>query len=64
MSLESKKPQEAIINTSEDGKSRPVYIVNRSKTTWELGNYYRLYADVYGTYSSYPAMTVRYTYPK
>ncbi len=64
VSIESKKPQEAIINTSEDGKSRPVYIVNRSKTTWELGNYYRLYADVYGTYSSYPAMTVRYTYPK
>jgi len=64
VSIESQKPQMAIINTSEDGKSRPVYIVNRSKTKWEMGNYYRLFADVYGTYGNYPAMTVRYTYTK
>ena len=62
VSIESQKPQMAIINTSEDGKSRPVYIVNRSKTKWEVGNYYRLFADVYGTYGTYPAMYVRYTY--
>ena len=63
-SIESQKPQIAVINTSEDGKSRPVYIVNKSKTTWEMGNYYRLYADVYGSYGTMPAMYVRYTYTK
>ena len=63
-SIESQKPQIAVINTSEDGKSRPVYIVNKSKTTWEMGNYYRLFADVYGSYGSMPAMYVRYTYTK
>ena len=63
-SIESQKPQIAIINTSEDGKSRPVYIVNKSRTTWEMGNYYRLYADVYGSYGTMPAMYVRYTYTK
>ncbi len=62
--IESQKPQIAVINTSEDGKSRPVYIVNKSKTTWEMGNYYRLYADVYGSYGTMPAMYVRYTYTK
>ena len=64
VSIESQKPQIAIINTSEDGKSRPVYIVNYSKTKWEMGNYYRLFADVYGTFINYPAMNVRYTYTK
>ena len=58
----SEKPQIAIINTSEDGKSRPVYIENKSRTPWKVGEYYRLFADVYGTYSTMPAMYVRYTY--
>ena len=60
----SEKPQIAVINTSEDGKSRPVRVENKSKTKWVQGNYYRLYADVYGTYSTMPAMYARYTYTK
>ena len=60
----SEKPQIAVINTSEDGKSRPVRVENKSKTKWVQGNYYRLYADVYGSYSNMPAMYARYTYDK
>ena len=62
--FESEKPQIAVFNTSEDGKSRPVYVENKSKTKWVQGNYYRLFADVYGTWSTMPAMYARYTYEK
>lgn len=59
----SVKPQMAIVYTGEDGKSQPVLVENFSKTTWVLGEYYRLYADANGTYSSMPRLSVRYTYP-
>lgn len=59
----SVKPQMAIVYTGEDGKSQPVLVENFSKTTWELGEYYRLYADANGTYSSMPRLSARYTYP-
>ena len=62
--FESEKPQIAVFNTSEDGKSRPVYVENKSKTKWVQGNYYRLFADVYGTWGTMPAMYARYTYEK
>lgn len=58
----SNKPQMAIIYTSEDGKSQPVLVENFSKTTWKLGEYYRLFADANGTYSSMPRLSARYTY--
>ena len=60
----SQKPQMVVINTSEDGKSQPVLVQNYSKTTWEIGHYYRLYADAYSTYNSMPWLNARYTYAK
>ncbi len=60
----SEKPQMAVINTSEDGKSQPVLVQNHSKTVWEVGQYYRLYADAYSTYNSMPWLIARYTYAK
>ncbi len=60
----STKPQMVVINTSEDGKSQPVLVQNYSRTTWEVGNYYRLYADAYSTYNSMPWLNARYTYTK
>ncbi len=60
----SDKPQMVVINTSDDGKSQPVLVQNYSKTTWEVGQYYRLYADAYSTYNSMPWLNARYTYTK
>ncbi|MCR4876048.1 MAG: hypothetical protein K5922_02620 [Clostridiales bacterium] len=60
----SEKPQMVVINTSEDGKSQPVLVQNYSRTPWEVGHYYRLYADAYSTYNSMPWLNARYTYTK
>ncbi len=60
----SEKPQMVVINTSDDGKSQPVLVQNYTKTTWEIGKYYRLYADAYSTYNGMPWLNVRYTYTK
>ena len=60
----SEKPQMVVINTSEDGKSQPVLVQNYSRTTWQVGQYYRLYADAYSTYNSMPWLNARYTYTK
>lgn len=58
----SVKPQMAIVYTGEDGKSQPVLVENFTKTTWVLGEYYRIFADANGTYSSMPRLSARYTY--
>ena len=60
----SDKPQRVVINTSEDGKSQPVLVENFTKIHWEVGSYYRIYADVVSTYSSMPWLNARYTYTK
>jgi hypothetical protein len=60
----SDKPQMVVINTSEDGKGQPVLVQNYSRTHWEVGSYYRLYADAYSTYNSMPWLNARYTYTK
>ena len=60
----SEKPQMVVINTSEDGKSQPVLLENYSKVTWQVGTYYRIYADAYSTYNGMPWLNARYTYPK
>ena len=60
----SDKPQMVVINTSEDGKSQPVLVQNYSRTVWEVGRYYRLYADAYSSYNSMPWLNARYTYTK
>ena len=58
----SEKPQMAVFNTSDDGKSQPVMVENYSKTTWEAGKFYTIYADAYSTYNSMPWLRARYTY--
>ena len=60
----SEKPQMVVINTSEDGKSQPVLVQNYSRTVWEVGQYYRLFADAYSSYNSMPWLNARYTYEK
>ena len=60
----SEKPQMVVINTSEDGKSQPVLVQNYTKIHWEVGTYYRIYADVFNTYNSMPWLNARYTYRK
>ncbi len=60
----SDKPQMVVINTSPDGKSQPVLVQNYTKTNWEVGNYYRIYADANSTYNSMPWLNARYTYEK
>lgn len=60
----SEKPQMVVINTSDDGKSQPVVVENYTKTKWEVGKYYRLYADAASTYGGMPLLNARYTYRK
>jgi len=55
-------PQMAVMYCSEDGKSQPVLLENRTKTTWKKGTYYRIYADVKGVYNGMPWLVARYTY--
>lgn len=63
-SIESDKPQRVVILSSEDGKSQPVLLENKTKTKWEVGKYYRIYADAYSTFNSMPWLIARYTYLK
>lgn len=58
----SDDPQIAVMYCSEDGTSQPVRLTNESKTVWEKGKYYRIYADVYGSYNNMPWLIARYTY--
>lgn len=60
----SDKPQMVVINTSEDGKSQPVLVQNYTNTVWQVGTYYRIYADAYSTYNSMPWLNARFTYTK
>lgn len=60
----SDKPQMVVMNTSEDGTSQPVLLENFTKTTWEVGKSYDIYADAYGTYNGMPWLAARYTYAK
>ena len=62
--LVSEKPQMAVINTSEDGRSQPVLVHNYTKVIWKPGTYYRIYADAYSTYDGMPYLNARYTYSK
>ena len=61
---QSDKPQRVVILTSEDGKSQPVLVENKTKMKWEPGKYYRIYADAYSTYNSMPWLIARYSYAK
>ncbi len=56
------KPQVAVFYTSADGQSQPVVVQNHTKMVWEIGRYYRMYADVSGPYNNMPKLEVRYCY--
>ncbi|MBQ8201832.1 MAG: hypothetical protein IJZ74_08700 [Clostridia bacterium] len=58
----SENPQMAVMYCSDDGKTQPVLLENQTKATWKVGQYYRIYADAYGTYNSMPWLVARYTY--
>ena len=61
-SFVSESPQMGIMYCSEDSLSQPVLFQNETKTKWEKGKEYRIYADVYGTYNGMPWLIVRYCY--
>lgn len=58
----SENPQLAIMDVGSGGQERLLLLQNASKTTWEVGKKYELYADVSGVYDTMPRLTVRYTY--
>ncbi|MDO4483230.1 MAG: zinc ribbon domain-containing protein [Clostridia bacterium] len=58
----SSKPQMVVINTSEDGLGQPVLVENYTNKTWEVGKYYRIYADAYSSYNNMPWLAGRYSY--
>ena len=60
--VEGTSPQRGFINCGTDEDPLMVYIENSTQTSWEEGRSYRLYADVYGTYSGKPWLIARYTY--
>lgn len=41
---------------------RKVLLENQSMETWKVGEYHKIFADAYGTYSGMPRLTARYTY--
>ena len=60
--VSEEKPQLAVMYCSDDGQSRPVLLENQTKTTWKVGEYYRIYCDAFGTYNGMPWLIARYTY--
>lgn len=60
--IDTTKPQRAYMNVGTEESPKLIYVENSSKTTWEAGKYYRLYADAYGMYDSIPWLITRYTY--
>lgn len=62
LSIDTTKPQRAFMNVGTDENPIVIYVENSTKTTWEAGTYYRLYADAYGMYDSKPWLIARYTY--
>ena len=64
LSQVSEKPQMVIINSSDDGKSQPVVLENKTKKKWVVGEYYRIYADADLTYNGMPHLLARFFYDK
>ena len=51
------------MNTSTiEGGEQLVLLENSTKTLWEAGKQYRIYADAFGLYDTMPRLTARYTY--
>lgn len=60
--IDTTKPQRVYLNIGTEESPLMIYVENSSKTVWEEGKYYRLYADAYGMYDSLPWLVARYTY--
>ena len=60
----SNKPQLAIMNTGTEEKAQYVMLENSTRTTWEIGSSYRIFADAFGMYDDMPRLVARYTYKK
>ena len=60
--IDTTKPQRAMMECTSDGNTVTIYVENSSRTTWVEGESYRLYADTYGMYDSKPWLIARYTY--
>ena len=60
----STKPQLAIMNTGTEEKTQFVMLENSTKTTWETGSSYQIFADAFGMYNDMPRLIARYTYKK
>ena len=58
----NEKPQRVIVYCSDDGMSRPVLLENQTTITWNVGEYYRFYADAYSSYDGMPWLITRYCY--
>ena len=58
----STAPQMAVMNIGDETFEKLVMLENSSKTTWAVGEKYRIYGDAYGLYDTMPRLTVRYTY--
>ncbi len=60
--VSEESPQMAVMYCSDDGTTRPVLLENQTKTTWKVGEYYKIYCDAFGTYNGMPWLIARYTY--
>ena len=60
--VSEEKPQLAVMYCSDDGTTRPVLLENQTKTTWKVGEYYKIYCDAYSVYNGMPWLIARYTY--
>ena len=58
----SDNPQMVVMETGTGSESQKVIIENNTSKTLEVGTYYRIYADAYGTYDSLPWLQGRYVY--
>ena len=60
----SDRPQLAIVDASDGKTASPLLVMleNQTKTTWEEGKRYTIYADAYGLYNTIPRLVARYTY--
>ena len=63
-SIDTTKPQRAFMNVGTEESPLLIYVENSSKTTWEEGVHYELYADAYGMYDGKPWLITRYTYQR
>ncbi len=57
------KPQLVVFDSADGkGSAREVLVENQTKTSWEVGQRYRIYGDASGSYGGVPRLTARYTY--